>query len=125
MNKERTELYEALAELSYAIALADGTIQPEEKRKFRSIIRQELKGDAWIAESRFEILNTAISPSLNSAYDKAIKIVQHRQTHFDDKMEKIFLNVIQKVADAFQGDDESGEADIIEKLKNDIQKIRA
>ncbi len=124
MNEERTELYEALAELSYAIAMADGKTQPEEKRRFRSIIRRELKGDAWIAESRFEILNSAISPSLNSAYDKALKIVQRRKDHFDDNMEKIFLNVIQKVADAFQGEDES-EADIIDKLKADIGKIRS
>ena len=124
MNKDRTELYEALAELSYAIAMADGKIQPEEKRKFRSIIRQELKEDAWIAESRFEILNSAISPSLNSAFDKAIQIIRHRHASFDENMEKIFLNVIQKVADAFQGEDEI-EADIIDSLKSEIEKIRA
>ncbi len=124
MNKETTELYEALAELSYAIAMADGKIQPEEKRKFRSIIRQELKEDAWIAESRFEILNSAISPTLKSAYDKAIQIIHHRKSHFDGNMEKIFLNVIQKVADAFQGEDEM-EEEIIDQLKGEIEKIRA
>jgi uncharacterized tellurite resistance protein B-like protein len=124
MNKERTDLFQALAELAYAIAMADGTIQSEEKRKFRSIIRHELKEDAWIAESRFEILNSAISPGLTKSYDKAIKIIRHRRDYFDDEMQQTFLTVIQKVADSFQGEHES-EADIIKNLKADIEKIRA
>ena len=124
MNEEKTELYEALAELTYAIAMADGSIQPEEKRRFRSIIRQELKEDAWIAESRFNILNSAISPSLDKAYQKAIQILERRQNFFDENMEKIFLTVVQKVADSFGGEDES-ETDIIDRLKADIEKIRA
>ena len=124
MISDRTELYQALAELAYAIAMADGVIQSDEKRKFKSIIRKELREDAWIAESRFDILDSAITPSLEGAYDNAIKMIRHRRGEFDAEMKEKFLTVISKVADAFGGPDDT-EVDILEKLKTEFENLEA
>lgn len=117
-------MYQALAELAYAIAMADGVIQSEEKRKFKSIIRKELREDAWIAESRFDILDSAISPTLESAYSNAIKVIKLRRGEFDEELKKKFLTVVSRVADAFGGPDET-EVNILEKLRVEFENLEA
>lgn len=122
MNSGKHKLIEALAAMAYSIAKADGDIQNSEKRRFKNIIRQEFKEDSWVAEQRFELLDSAITPSLESAYQTALKEIKTYNDLFDQEMSSQFLRVIEKIADAFGGTDEE-EEQLIEKMKVDFANL--
>ena len=69
---EQIEIYRAIGELAYVMAKADDGLHIEEKKAFFDIIEQELKYDAWSAESRFELLDETLHPTLEHAYNEAI-----------------------------------------------------
>ena len=122
MGSGKHKLIEALAALAYSIAKADGDIQNTEKRRFKNIIREEFQEDSWVAEQRFELLDSAITPSLESAYKAALKEIKTYDNLFDLEMSQKFLRVIEKIADAFGGTDKE-ETDLIERMKSDFQKL--
>jgi uncharacterized tellurite resistance protein B-like protein len=122
LGTEKTKLIEALASLAYSIAKADGNIQFSEKRLFKSIIKKEFKEDAWIAEHRFDILDSAITPTIEEAYKNALDAIRHYQDHFDKEMSRSFLNVVESVADAFEGTEDI-ETNLLEKMRADFDKL--
>lgn len=122
MGTEKTKLIEALASLAYSIAKADGDIQASEKRLFKSIIRKEFKEDAWIAEHRFDILDSAITPSIEEAYSNALTAIRNYQEHFNEEMSRSFLSVVESVADAFEGTEDI-ETNLLDKMKSDFEKL--
>ena len=122
MGPGKTKLIEALASLAYSIAKADGDIQSSEKRLFKSIIRKEFKDDSWIAEQRFEILDSAIAPSIDKAYENALNAIKDNIQLFDAEMSQKFLNVVESVADAFEGTEDI-EDKLIDKMKKDFEDL--
>lgn len=118
---ENPVLIQALAELAYSIALADGKLQPDEKSAFYEIIENELQNDAGWAINRFQLLEKAV-PNLEQSYNFAIFTIKSNRSLFDDSMKNMFLNVISKVAEAFEGTCPE-EKKMINRFKRDIKDI--
>ena len=64
---ENIVLAQALAELAYSIALADGELEKKEKEAFNKIIETEMGKSAWSAKNRFAILDERITPNPNNS----------------------------------------------------------
>ncbi len=115
-------LVQALAELAYSIALADGELQENEKKTFDSIIESELGKSAWSAKNRFAMLEERISPKIDQSYSFALFSIKTNKKDFSDELKIKFINVIEKVAAAVDGL-RSEEKLLISRFKKDIEKI--
>lgn len=123
MGPGKTKLIEALASLAYSIAKADGDIQTSEKRLFKNILKKEFDEDSWIAEQRFELLDTAITPSIETAYSNALNAIKDNKEMFDQEMSKKFLNVVEGIADAFEGTEDI-EDKLLNKMRKDFDRLQ-
>lgn len=115
-------LIQALAELAYSIALADGELQEEEKNAFYEIIDTELRQDASWAKDRFKLLEEKVNPSIEQCYKFAMFAIKTNRNFFDDTLKMKFLNVITRVADSVNGLEPS-EVELIERFKKDIRNL--
>lgn len=115
-------LVQALAELAYSIAMADGTLQPNEKAAFYDIIESELQSDARWAINRFKLLEEKAIPDIEQSYDFALFTIKSNRSDFDDEMRNRFVNVISKIAEASDGLSPE-EISLINKFKSDIENI--
>lgn len=98
----KQHLYYALGILSYAIAKADGEIQPEERQMIHKIVVEESKHhiDFDYAEIIFSILQKD-NPGVNKAYEWAMHSFNLGKQHFTTEMKEQFVAVIQKMEEAF------------------------
>src|SRR5690242_9513251 len=64
MDIEKREIYRSIAELAYVIAMADKGLSAEERFAFTKIAEEELDFESWAAQSRFELLDEVIQPSI-------------------------------------------------------------
>ncbi|WP_291725543.1 TerB family tellurite resistance protein [Bernardetia sp.] len=113
MNKER--LYDAFGELIYALAMADGLIQPEEIQALNSI----LKGHPWASQIKWSFdYEASKSINLQDVYKKALDtFTQHGQ----DEEYAYLIDVLEKVAKASDGIDKN-EAQFIERFQKDLKE---
>ncbi|MBL3655318.1 hypothetical protein [Fulvivirga sediminis] len=118
---ENRDIYRAIGELAYVIAKATNGLQPEEKAAFMQIIKEELKFEAWAAESRFEILDEKIHPTIDHAYNEAIHELKLHQEHLTPELKAKTLAVLRKVAQAC-GNTEIDEF-ILDRLESDLKKF--
>ena len=122
ISTAETNLYRAIAELGYTIAKADDVLEPEEAKAFYRIIQQELGEEArHIAESRFDILESHLSPSVDEAYNHAMYVIKRNKSALDEDMIEKFKNVIMEVAQVAGICKE--EKAIIDKFQRDIISI--
>ncbi|MEH0155224.1 TerB family tellurite resistance protein [Limibacter armeniacum] len=99
MDKER--LYDAFGELLYAVALADGMIQPEEINK----IEQVLANHSWGREIEWSFnyeKNKNNDPK--QVYEKALDTLKQ---HGPDPEYTFLIEILEEVARASDGIDES------------------
>jgi uncharacterized tellurite resistance protein B-like protein len=122
MQIEKRELYRGIAEMAYVIARADRGLSAEERIAFYKIIKEELAFDSWAAESRFEILDEVIQPSIEKAYNEAIHDFRKYKAHLTEELKQKSVRVLQKVAEACSGFSEQ-EALIIDRFKKDIRNL--
>jgi uncharacterized tellurite resistance protein B-like protein len=122
MDIEKQEIYRGIAEMAYVIAKADRGLSAEERIAFQRIIKEELSFDSWAAESRFELLDEVIQPSIDAAYNEAIHDFRKYKIHLTEDLKKTAVRVMQKVADSCGGFTER-EAMILERFKNDIKDL--
>ena len=118
---EKREIYRAIGELAYVIAIARKGLQLEEKKAFFDIIEKELNYNAWAAESRFEILDEKIHPTIDHAYNEAIHEFKLYKAHLTPELKEITLRVVESVANTFEKTDI--QEFIIDRLKNDLKSI--
>ena len=113
MNKER--LYDAFGELIYALAMADGLIQPEEIQALNDI----LKGHPWASQIKWSFDYEANkNTNLQDVYKKALDtFTQHGQ----DEEYVYLIDVLEKVAKASDGIDKN-EAQFIERFQKDLKE---
>lgn len=122
MQIEKLELYRCIAELAYVIAKVDRGLSSPERVAFYKVINEELEFDAWAAESRFEILDEVVEPSVDKAYNEAIHdFRKYRQFVTPDIKEKT-IRVLKKVAEACNGFNEK-EALIMDRIKKDLDQL--
>lgn len=119
MSETPRDLYRALAELAYTIALSDGTLQESERQAFLASIQKKLGEDYWIAESRFEILEESVQPSLDSAYNYTLLTLRRNWRQFSEELRDRFLEVMDEVSQAYQGKSPE-EEEILSRFKNDL-----
>ncbi|MGF1637380.1 MAG: TerB family tellurite resistance protein [Cyclobacteriaceae bacterium] len=115
-------LLQALAELSYSIAMADGELEPSEKKAFFEILDSELNEDAWSAKNRFKLLEESVAPSIEQSYKFAMFAIKTNKDYFDNGLKTKFVNVIERVACAVDGL-RSEEKKLIERFKTDINSL--
>jgi len=119
---ENIVLVQALAELAYSIALADGELEEKEKKAFNEIINSELGKSAWSAKNRFAILEERISPNIEQSYKFAMFAIKTNKKDFSDDLKKKYVNVIERVANSVDGL-RNEERELIERFKKDIELI--
>jgi uncharacterized tellurite resistance protein B-like protein len=122
MEIEKREIYRGIAEMAYVIAKADKGLSAEERIAFQKIIREELAFDSWAAESRFELLDEIIQPSMDKAYNEAIHDFRKYRAHLTEELKAKSIRVLQKVAEACSGLSEK-EALIIDRFRKDLRQL--
>ena len=115
-------LYQALAELAYSIALADGSLQPEEKSAFLELMEKEFKNDSWWAVNRFKLLESQERKNIEQCYQFALFAIRTNRNDFTEEMKEKFLRVITEVAESSDGLDDT-ELEIINRFKKDMVSI--
>lgn len=119
---ENIILVQALAELAYSIALADGELEDKEKEAFNQIIESEFGKSAWSAKNRFAILEERISPNIEQSYKFAMFAIKTNKKDFNSDLRKKYISVIERIADSVDGLRKE-EKDLIARFKNDINQI--
>jgi len=108
--------------MAYVVAKADKGLSAEERIAFNTIIEQELEYESWAAQSRFELLDEVIQPSLEKAYNEAIHDFKRYRYHLSEELKQKAIRVMTKVAEACSGLSE-GEAFIIARFKKDVEAL--
>lgn len=122
MQIERHELMRSIAEMAYAIAKADRGLSAEERIAFYKIIKEELDFESWAAESRFELLDEIVQPSIESAYKDAMHDFKKYKDFLTQDIKEKTLRVMQKVAEACNGLNEK-ETDLLERFRREIEAV--
>ena len=122
MDIEKREIYRAIAELAYVVAKADKGLSAEERMAFYKIAATDLDYDSWAAQSRFELLDEVIHPSIEKAYNDAIHELKKYKEHFTPDLKDKAILVLQKVAASCNGLS-ANEAFIIDRFKKDLQHL--
>jgi uncharacterized tellurite resistance protein B-like protein len=122
MEIEKSELYRGIAEMAYVIARADRGLSAEERIAFYKIIKEELSYESWAAESRFELLDEVVQPTIEQAYNEAIHDFRKYRAHLTEDLKEKAVRVMQKVADACSGFSER-EAIILDRFKKDLKSL--
>lgn len=122
----KRSIYKAMGCLAYAIAVADGAIQPEEKKTIKKMVLDEFElsdiDNAWINNMFEELEEKAIH--VDEAYQYAIDTLESNRFafDFDEAMKKKCLRFVERTADSFDGID-SNERNIISRLKKDLARF--
>ncbi len=122
----KRSIYKAMGSLAYAIAVADGAIQPEEKNIIKKMVLNEFDlsdiDNAWINNMFEELEEKAIN--VEEAYQYAIDTLESNRFafDFDEAMKKKCLRFVERTADSFDGID-SAERNIISRLKKDLTRF--
>lgn len=125
MMTPEQNLHNAIGELAYAIAKADGAIQKEEAKKFQDIVAAELRCkdyDFDVSDIIFQILQKDKFISPETAYNWAIKEIKLNGHYLSPEMKETFIKVIEKVAKAFPPVTKE-EQQIVDRFKTDIASI--
>ena len=96
-------LYYALGQAAYAIALADGEVQKEERQRFHDIMAEELRAEKAGYEISLIVFQAMDKgrKSKEISFGEALKLIRLYQRYFSPAMKKSFLKVLERVAEAF------------------------
>ena len=78
--------------------------------------------NAWAAESRFEILDEVVHPTLDHAYNEAMHEFKLYKDYLDDDLKQTALRVVTRVAEAYHGTSEMQQL-IIDRFKDDLHRL--
>lgn len=118
-------LHNAIGELAYAIARADGTIQKEERKKFQDIVAAELlckDYDFEVADIIFQVLEKDKFIDSQTAYNWAMKEIKTNSHYLSPELKATFIKVIEKVAKSFPPVTPE-ETSLLEQFRKDIAPI--
>ncbi|HTE29495.1 MAG TPA: hypothetical protein VK666_03915 [Chryseolinea sp.] len=119
MDIERREIYRAIGELAYVVAKADKGLSAEEKAAFYDIAQADLDYESWAAQSRFELLDEQVQPSIEKAYNEALHELRKYKAYFSADLKEKALTVLQKVAACCNGLT-ANEAFILDRFRKDL-----
>ena len=122
MDIEKREIYRAIGEMAYIIAKADKGLSGEERIAFHKILEEDLDYESWAAQSRFDLLDEVIQPSIEEAYSDAIHELRKYKEHLTPALKDKALLVLQKMAASVNGLTQN-EAFIIDRFKKDLRDL--
>src|SRR3954466_7549088 len=96
-------LYYAVGELAYAVAKADGKVQPEEGRKFHDIVNQALAKEKYgfdVAAIIFKIM-VKDNATLPDSYYWAVKEIRRNSHYLSPALKSCFIEMMEKIASAY------------------------
>lgn len=119
----KEKLYETLGELIYAIAIADGVIQPSEIERLEEILQHH----PWASQIKWSFdYESDKSPDLNKIYNK---VINYCHSYGPAPEYEEFIEIIRNIADISDGIDEHEDQvinnfskDLIEKFKADLDR---
>lgn len=115
MKPSKAKLYDAMGELIYAVAKADGLIQESETEKLHEL----LLAHPWSREIEWSFdYEKRHDISVPEAYAKAIETCK---AFGPSKEYALLFEVLQAVAEASHGM-ESSEREVIERFRNDLRQ---
>ena len=120
----RENLYYAMGEIAYAVAMADGRIQNDEIKKLHGILVSELtplEEGVDIAEIIFQVLKKDLTDA-ETAYQSAMHQIKLNSQYVSPEMKLNFLHVAEKVSKAFPPALHA-EKKLIVRFRNDISEI--
>ncbi len=121
----KENLFYSLGHLVYAVAMADGVVQADERRKLHQLIKEENASSNWgydIAEIAFQI-SERDKRDLQTAYDWAIKSLYLGEDYLTEELKVHFLSILEKVAEAYPPKT-SEEQRIINNYKTELLKLK-
>jgi hypothetical protein len=107
------------------VALADGTVQEEERQRFHSIVEAELRSkdyDFDVSEIIFQVMDKH-SSDVETTYNWAMKEIKLNSHYLSPKLKETFISVMTKVAKAYPPITPEENA-IIERFKKDIEPLQ-
>ncbi len=117
-------LHLAIGELAYTVALADGEMQEEEKKKFHSIVEAELRCkdyDFDVADIIFQVMEKH-KADIETTYKWAMNEIKINSHYLSPELKQTFISVMIKIAKAYPPIT-SEESAIIERFKKDIEPL--
>lgn len=113
------DVYMGLGSLAYALAKADGSLQPEELATVRRLFANEFYGDLAL---RAFLLQEYHDESVENAYGFATRRLTASRHVLDDDLKEHLLSVLRQVAEACPGDSGTERA-LLRKLKGDFRRL--
>ena len=117
---DKIGLEQALAELVYSIALADGVLDDKEMEAFEEMITKELEDQATEIKNKFLLLKGRSAPNVESAYKQAMYAIKQNKEAFSDELKGKYFLIIQKIAKSVKGL-RLEERKLLDRFKTDIE----
>ena len=117
-------LHYAIGELAYAVARADGKVQPQERAKFHDIVEAELRCQDYafdVSDIIFQIMDKD-KQSTETVYNWALNTIRTNGHYLSPELKQTFIRIMEKIAKVYAPVTQS-EKDILEKFKKDIDSI--
>lgn len=121
LSSEERNLHLAVAELAYALVLADHQAQPEEEAAFIQAVRESLGEGEWLAIRHYQTVQNQIHPNLEASYKHALHLFKENKRGLTKVLIRKFLYVLECVAEVMGVS--SGERQLIERFEKDLQLI--
>jgi len=122
MDIAKREIYRAIGELAYVVAKADKGLSADERAAFYEIAQGDLDYESWAAQSRFEVLDEVVQPSIDVAYNDALHELRKYKDHFTDELKNKAFLVLQKVAACCNGLGPN-EAFVLDRFRKDLKSL--
>lgn len=121
----KEHLFYGLGIIAFAIAKADGEIQPSEKKELHELITQwseQYGGSYDITEIVFRVLDKT-KPKLDQGFEEGMKYIRLGSNHLNEQMKEHFVYLIQDVAHSFPPVTHEEES-VIKKFKEALHDLR-
>ena len=116
-------LYYALGQLAYAIAMADGNVQPEEKLALQAILAEEARkhGVGEDAEIVFNLMERDETDAMKS-YEWAMNELRRNSHYFIPALREKFVKILERISRAYPPVVEE-EKRLLERFKREVKTL--
>lgn len=118
-------LHYAIGQLAYAMAQADGELQPEERNKFLYLVTTEIQSEDYdfnVSEIIFHLLEKYNFVDIQTTYENAMKEIRINSHYLSPGLKTRFISLLEKMASAFPPVTVE-ESELIDKFKKEIEPI--
>ena len=123
LSTQERNLFQAVAELAFAIAKADEEITQDEIDAYQEAILETMGKAEWLAKEHFDQLINNQQAELETAYQDALRRIEQNKDALDRVLIRKFLYVLEKVAKVRGISQE--EKEIINRFEEDVIKIHS